>query len=73
VQPRRRKLLRRQTVPHRTTSTRRATSNDRGRRARCRPVHRRVSPSQAWATPFEACSPIRRFTSHKRQRHLSGL
>ena len=21
--------------------------------------------SQAWATPFESCSPIRRFTSHK--------
>ena len=29
--------------------------------------------SQAWATPFESCSPIRRFTSHKGQRHLSGL
>ena len=28
--------------------------------------------SQAWATPFESCSPIRRFTSHKGQRHLSG-
>jgi hypothetical protein len=25
----------------------------------------RVSLSQAWATPFESCSPIRRFTSHK--------
>ena len=35
--------------------------------------HRRVSLSQAWATPFESCRPIRRFTSHKGQRHLSGL
>ena len=32
-----------------------------------------MSLSQAWATPFESCSPIRRFTSHKGQRHLSGL
>jgi hypothetical protein len=36
-------------------------------------LEHRVSLSQAWATPFESCSPIRRFTSHKGQRHLSGL
>ena len=30
----------------------------------------RVSLWQAWATPFESCSPIRRFTSHTGQRHL---
>ena len=36
-------------------------------------LEHRVSRSQAWATPFESCSPIRRFTSHKGQRHLSGL
>ena len=35
-------------------------------------LEHRVSLSQAWATPFESCSPIRRFTSHKGQRHLSG-
>src|SRR6185312_9023359 len=36
-------------------------------------LEHRVSLSQAWAPPFESCSPpIRRFTSHKRQRHLSG-
>jgi hypothetical protein len=34
-------------------------------------LEHRVSPSQAWATPFESCSPIRRFTSHQGQRHLS--
>ena len=34
-------------------------------------LEHRVSLSQAWATPFESCSPIRRFTSHKGQRHLS--
>ena len=28
-------------------------------------LEHRVSLSQAWATPFESCSPIRRFTSHK--------
>jgi hypothetical protein len=33
-------------------------------------LEHRVSLSQAWATPFESCSPIRRFTSHKGQRHL---
>jgi hypothetical protein len=31
-------------------------------------LEHRVSLSQAWATPFESCSPIRRFTSHKGQR-----
>jgi hypothetical protein len=36
-------------------------------------LEHRVSLSQAWATPFESCSPIRRFTSHQGQRHLSGL
>ena len=36
-------------------------------------LEHRVSLSQAWATPFESCSPIRRFTSHKGQRHLSGF
>ena len=36
-------------------------------------LEHRVSLSQAWATPFESCRPIRRFTSHKGQRHLSGL
>jgi hypothetical protein len=36
-------------------------------------LEHRGSLSQAWATPFESCSPIRRFTSHKGQRHLSGL
>jgi hypothetical protein len=36
-------------------------------------LEHRMSLSQAWATPFESCSPIRRFTSHKGQRHLSGL
>ena len=36
-------------------------------------LEHRVSLSQGWATPFESCSPIRRFTSHKGQRHLSGL
>jgi hypothetical protein len=36
-------------------------------------LEHRVSLSQAWATPFESCSPIRRFTSHTGQRHLSGL
>ena len=36
-------------------------------------LEHRVSLSQAWATPFESCSPIRRFTSHNGQRHLSGL
>jgi hypothetical protein len=36
-------------------------------------LEHRVSLSQAWATPFESCSPIRRFTSHKGQRHLGGL
>ena len=35
-------------------------------------LEHRVSLSQAWATPFESCSPIRRLTSHKGQRHLSG-
>ena len=34
-------------------------------------LEHRVSLSQAWATPFESCSPIRRFTSHKGPRHLS--
>ena len=36
-------------------------------------LEHRVSLSQAWATPFESCSPIRRFTSHKGQRHLRGV
>src|SRR6185295_16074913 len=36
-------------------------------------LEHRVSLSQAWAAPFESCSPILRFTSHKGQRHLSGL
>ena len=36
-------------------------------------LEHRVSLSQAWATPFDSSSPIRRFTSHKGQRHLSGL
>ena len=36
-------------------------------------LEHRVSLSQAWATPFESCRPIRRFTSHKGQRHLSGF
>ena len=36
-------------------------------------LEHRVSLSQAWATPFESCRLIRRFTSHKGQRHLSGL
>ena len=35
-------------------------------------LEHRVSLSQAWAAPFESRSPIRRFTSHKGQRHLSG-
>src|SRR6476660_4913319 len=35
-------------------------------------LEHRVSLSQAWATPFESCRLIRRFTSHKGQRHLSG-
>ena len=34
-------------------------------------LEHRVSLSQAWPTSFESCSPIRRFTSHKGQRHLS--
>ena len=33
-------------------------------------LEHRVSLSQAWAAPFESRSPIRRFTSHKGQRHL---
>ena len=36
-------------------------------------LEHRVSLSQAWATPFESCGPIRRFSSHKGQRHLSGF
>jgi hypothetical protein len=35
-------------------------------------LEHRVSLAQAWNIPFESCSPIRRFTSHKGQRHLSG-
>ena len=35
-------------------------------------LEHRVSLSEAWATPFES-SARRRFTSHKGQRHLSGL
>jgi hypothetical protein len=33
----------------------------------------RVPLAEAWAVPFEHGSPVRRFTSRKGQRHLSGL
>jgi hypothetical protein len=36
-------------------------------------LEHRVSLSQAWAAPFESRSPIRRFTSHKGQRHLRSV
>lgn len=36
-------------------------------------VEQRVSPGEAWSVPFERGLPVRRFTSHKGQRHLSGL
>jgi hypothetical protein len=33
----------------------------------------RVPVAEAWSVPFESGRPVRRFTSHKGQRHLSGL
>src|SRR6187200_282633 len=33
----------------------------------------RVPLAQAWAVPIEQGLPVRRFTSRKGQRHLSGL
>jgi hypothetical protein len=36
-------------------------------------VEDRRGLAEAWATPFEAGLPVRRFTPHKGQRHLSGL
>ena len=33
----------------------------------------RVPLAQAWAVPLEQGLPVRRFTSRKGQRHLSGL
>lgn len=36
-------------------------------------IEHEIPLGQAWATPFESCRPVRRFLSHKGQRHLSGL
>ena len=36
-------------------------------------AEQRVQLAQAWAVPLEQGLPVRRFTSRKGQRHLSGL
>src|SRR6202171_6431941 len=39
----------------------------------CDGAEHRVPLAQAWAVPLEQGLPVRRFTSRKGQRHLSGL